>query len=180
MIDALMAYLKMPKPAVERYWTTLNTASFVNGLSSKRSPKQANPISNRVFWYASLLKWKNVDLLLDAMKLDDSCHLNATICYIKPNIEGVECSEPDFNQSNISWHESPENLDELRAQCGVFVSTSNNEPFGLSILEALAAGMCVVIPHDDSYWDRVLTHWGKTASSTHQKTPHLCTMQLFC
>ncbi len=99
-----------------------------------------------------------MDLLLDAMKLDDSCHLNATICYIKPNIEGVECSQPNFTQANIEWHESPDNLDELRAQCGVFVSTSENEPFGLSILEALAAGMCVVIPHDDSYWDRVLTH----------------------
>ncbi|HHP0481568.1 glycosyltransferase family 4 protein [Vibrio campbellii] len=158
MINALVAYLKMPKPAVERYWTTLNASSFVNGLSSQRTPKQANPISKRVFWAASLLKWKNVDLLLDAMQQDETTNLNAIICYIKPNIAGVDCSEPDFSQPNVEWHESPNNLDELRAQCGVFVSTSINEPFGLSILEALAAGMCVVIPQDDSYWDRVLTH----------------------
>ena len=158
MINALMAYLKVPRPAAERYWTTLNASSFVNGLSSQRTPKQANPISKRVFWAASLLKWKNVDLLLEAMQQDEATYLNAIICYIKPNIAGVDCSEPDFTHPNVEWHESPNNLDELRAQCGVFVSTSINEPFGLSILEALAAGMCVVIPQDDSYWDRVLTH----------------------
>ncbi|MBF4438182.1 glycosyltransferase, partial [Vibrio anguillarum] len=40
----------------------------------------------------------------------------------------------------------------------LFVSTSQQEPFGLSILEALAAGMCVIIPEDNAYWDSLLTH----------------------
>ncbi|EGQ7663053.1 TPA: glycosyltransferase family 4 protein [Vibrio parahaemolyticus] len=158
LINALQAYLKTPKPATERYWSTLNASTFVNGLSRERWPKQANPISNRVFWAASLLKWKNVDLLLDALTLENTTTMQSTICYIKPNVPGVEYSTPDFNTKGVDWYESPNNLNELRAQCGVFVSTSVNEPFGLSILEALASGMCVVIPHDDSYWDRVLTH----------------------
>ena len=158
MVDALAMYLKIPKHAVYQFWPTLNTSSFVNGLSSQRKTKQANPISQRVFWAASLLKWKNVDLLVDAINQDEMTNLKATICYIKPNIAGLEYSEPDLSQPNIEWHESPDNLDELRAQCGIFVSTSVNEPFGLSILEALTAGMCVVIPHDGSYWDRMLIH----------------------
>lgn len=57
----------------------------------------------------------------------------------------------------MSWHESPGNLDDIRANASIFVSTSRREPFGLSILEALAAGLCVVIPRDGAYWDRTLT-----------------------
>ena len=40
--------------------------------------------------------------------------------------------------------------------CGIFVSTSMNEPFGLSILEAMAAGLCVVLPADGAWWDQHL------------------------
>ncbi|MGI2935705.1 glycosyltransferase family 4 protein [Vibrio diabolicus] len=158
MLEALQVYLKTEKPATERYWCGLNSSTFVNGLSRDRWPKQANPISNRVFWAASLLKWKNIDLFLDALTLDKTKEIKSTVCYIKPNVAGVEYSTPDFTTKGVEWHECPDNLDDLRSQCGVFVSTSVNEPFGLSILEALAAGMCIVIPHDDSYWDRVLTH----------------------
>ena len=35
---------------------------------------------------------------------------------------------------------------------------AKNEPFGLSILEAMAAGQCVLIPADGAYWDQVLTN----------------------
>ncbi|MDF2152157.1 glycosyltransferase family 4 protein [Vibrio sp. CAU 1672] len=158
MISALQAYLSMPKPAAERYWTTLNTSTFVNGISDQRWPTPANPISGRIFWAASLLKWKNLDLLLEAIQLDTDKHFHSDICYIRPKHNSLEVSEPDKQIPGVKWFETPSNLDQLRSRCGVFVSTSVNEPFGLSILEALAAGMCVVIPHDNSYWDRVLTH----------------------
>ncbi|TOE83812.1 glycosyltransferase, partial [Vibrio parahaemolyticus] len=75
---------------------------------------QANPISNRVFWAASLLKWKNVDLLLDALTLENTTTIQSTICYIKPNVPGVEYSTPDFNTKGVDWYESPNNLNELR------------------------------------------------------------------
>ncbi|AUI85987.1 glycosyltransferase [Vibrio azureus] len=156
LVKALQAYLKVSSTAVERYWTMLETSTFTNGLSPEKWPKQANTISKRVFWAASLLKWKNLDLLIEAITLDTNSRIEATVCYLKPTVKAL--SEPDFSLKQIEWHESPSNLDQLRSQCGIFVSTSINEPFGLSILEALAAGMCVVVPCDDSYWDRVLTH----------------------
>ncbi|WP_104026842.1 glycosyltransferase family 4 protein [Vibrio jasicida] len=157
IIHALQAYLNQPIAAVKRYWADLNTSSFVNGLSSERWPKQANPMSSRVFWAATLLKRKNVDLLLDAIQLENGTNLKATVCYIQPNLIDDEYLTPDLAAKGVDWYESPANLDDLRAQCGVFVATAENEPFGLAILESLAAGMCVVIPHDDSYWDRILT-----------------------
>jgi glycosyltransferase involved in cell wall biosynthesis len=57
---------------------------------------------------------------------------------------------------NVRWYESPDRLDRLRAESDIFVSTSSHEPFGLSILEAMAAGLCVIIPADGAYWDQQL------------------------
>ncbi|MGL4418260.1 MAG: glycosyltransferase, partial [Plesiomonas shigelloides] len=56
------------------------------------------------------------------------------------------------------WHEAPADLDAIRRSCSVFVSTSEREPFGLSVLEALAAGLCVLIPQDGAFWDQQLEH----------------------
>jgi glycosyltransferase involved in cell wall biosynthesis len=56
----------------------------------------------------------------------------------------------------VNWHENPSQLDQIRAGCEIFVSTSKNEPFGLSILESLAAGLAIIIPRDNAYWDRHL------------------------
>lgn len=57
---------------------------------------------------------------------------------------------------HIHWYENPINIDQIRASANIFISTSTNEPFGLSILEAMAAGQCVVIPADGAYWDQIL------------------------
>ena len=56
-----------------------------------------------------------------------------------------------------NWAFDPPNLDELRRQRSIFVSTSEREPFGLSILEAMTAGLCPVIPAEGAYWDQHLT-----------------------
>jgi len=67
-------------------------------------------------------------------------------------------SETKTPVNGINWYESPSNLDEIRRSNSIFISTSKREPFGLSILEALAAGLCVVIPSDGAYWDHRLIH----------------------
>lgn len=115
--------------------------------------------SSRVFWAASLLKWKGIDILEKAI----NCHLKNTdiqakICYIKPQNTALDCHPVPQNNNQISVWENPDNLDEIRSQCNIFVSTSQHEPFGLSILEAMAARLCPVIPKDGAYWDMQLTH----------------------
>ena len=130
---------------------------FENGLCDQRWPTICQTSSPVIFWAASLLKWKGLDLLLSALKAIDEMRRPLThICYIKPQLTDLPITEAPVSLSNVHWYESPTYLDEVRASANIFVSSSKNEPFGLSILEAMAAGMCVLIPKDGAYWDVIL------------------------
>ncbi|MGF1748869.1 glycosyltransferase family 4 protein [Vibrio cionasavignyae] len=136
----------------------INATPFINGLSVSQWPSLRQQSQARVFWAASLLKWKNLDLLTAAIK-SMSCPVEGDICYIKPSSmisQHDQCAAPQ-PVPTLSWHEQPDNLDDIRKQCSIFVSTSTHEPFGLSVLEAMATGLCPVIPEDGAYWDQVLT-----------------------
>lgn len=76
-------------------------------------------------------------------------------------------------------------LDRTRAKvfrtANIFISTSRNEPFGLSILEAMAAGHCIVLPADGAYWDKTLDdsvncikYRPEDADDLANKIMHLC------
>lgn len=129
-----------------------------NGLSEALWPtpclQQYQPV---VMWAASLLKWKGLDILraaLDSMptELRPITH----ICYIKPKETKLPISQLPNRIDKMNCHQNPTNLDQIRAASNIFISTSKNEPFGLSILEAMAAGLCVMIPADGAYWDKTL------------------------
>lgn len=131
----------------------------INGLAQSRWPSRSQTDFPIGLWAASLLKWKGLDTLVEAVKYGQKVRpLALNICFIRPNNTRLPVSNAPVNLLHTQWHQDPDNLDEIRAQSNIFISTSYNEPFGLSILEALAAGMCVVIPADGSYWDQVLTH----------------------
>lgn len=143
----------------ESYLKSSSYQSFVNGIPAQRWPTECQKSVPICFWAASLLKWKGLDTLIEASKLAARCKpIALNVCFIRPVDTCLPVSKAPVLLKHTEWYEDPDNLDEIRSQSNIFVSTSCNEPFGLSILEALAAGMCVVIPQDGSFWDQQLTH----------------------
>lgn len=131
--------------------------NFRNGISAHQWPAACQYDRPVIFWAASLLKWKGLETLLDALRsIPDDRRPETHICYIRPKSTSLPVSEAPLSLSSVYWHESPGKLDALRAGANIFVSTSTREPFGLSILEAMAAGHCIVIPADGAFWDKVL------------------------
>jgi glycosyltransferase involved in cell wall biosynthesis len=133
--------------------------SFINGVSL--TDYQLNEVSKtagpQVLWAASALRWKGLDLFIAALQqFDNSARPDTHICYIRPTQIDMPVSAVNIPLEKVHWYESPDNLDSIRETCQIFVSTSTGEPFGLSILEALASGLCVVIPADNAFWDQEL------------------------
>lgn len=152
---------------VETFFSSDNVLELNNGLSRNDWPTAVSYLANKgkkeiqhdLFWAASLLEWKGLDVLLDALSLfEDNKKPFTSICYIRPKNTQLTITKAPQNITNVNWHEQPENLDKIRRKHQIFISTSDKEPFGLSVLEALAAGMVVVIPNDGAYWDQKLVH----------------------
>ncbi|MFM2590009.1 glycosyltransferase [Vibrio sp. TBV020] len=143
----------------ECYLKSASYQSFVNGLPESRWPTQSQQHLPICFWAASLLKWKGLDLFVESLKTCSEFRpISANICFIRPKDTCLPISDAPINIRHTNWYDDPSDLDYIRSQSNIFVSTSQNEPFGLSILEALAAGMCVIIPQDGAFWDTRLTH----------------------
>lgn len=130
---------------------------FQNGLCDDKWPSPCQTHTAVIFWAASLLKWKGLDILLETLqKMPEAHRTQAHICYIRPQGVQLSVTNAPVEIAQVYWFESPTNIDAIRASANIFVSTSKNEPFGLSILEAMAAGQCIVIPADGAYWDKIL------------------------
>jgi len=128
-----------------------------NGLSANKWPKPCRHHIPVIFWSASLLKWKGLDIFLDAVNLlPVTQRPTIKICYISPKNSKLPLIKTVPDMLNTHWYQTPQNIDAIRSSCNIFVSSSDKEPFGLSILEAMAAGLAIVIPADGAYWDQIL------------------------
>ncbi|OUR92743.1 hypothetical protein A9Q81_15590 [Gammaproteobacteria bacterium 42_54_T18] len=136
-----------------------NVNELKNGICRSQWPSPCQYKTPTILWASSLLKWKGLDILLEALNsINVDNRPNTHICFIKPLDIQLPISDYLMDIEKVKWHEEPNNLDDIRASSNIFISTSRNEPFGLSILEAMASGHCVMIPADNSYWDKTLYH----------------------
>ncbi|OBU18372.1 glycosyl transferase [Photobacterium aquimaris] len=132
---------------------------FINGIAKDQYPSQCQYHTPTLFWAASLLKWKGLDLLLEVIKETSvNQRIPTNICYLVPQNTTLSVTVAPQEIESINWYQQPDSIDSIRANSNIFISTSDKEPFGLSILEALFAGMCVIIPEDGAFWDTQLTH----------------------
>jgi len=155
--ESLLRALETIQPVAdaEQLLSSRKFACFSNGLANDRWPTACRAPGSRIFWASSLLKWKGLEILIRTLKLlSPTIQPQTHICYIKPADTNLELGPGPVEIDRVQWHENPSNLDQIRADCNIFVSTSRNEPFGLSILESMAAGLAILIPRDNAYWDR--------------------------
>ncbi|EGU35637.1 hypothetical protein VIBRN418_01837 [Vibrio sp. N418] len=164
MVNALQCYIRHHTNIEDVDAVTLfhiksnHFHTFVNGLAKENWPSKTMAQIPTCFWCASTLKWKGLDLFVDTLRQLHTTHaVKSHICFIQPKEIMLEVSSAPIALRHTKWYQDPNNLDDIRRGCNIFVSTSTKEPFGLSILESLAAGMCVIIPQDGSYWDLQLT-----------------------
>jgi len=149
----------LTKMQLKTLLTSAQFHRFSNGICNDTWPSQCQYHTPHILWAASLLKWKGLDFFIATISaIPLKLRPTTEICYIRPHVTAQAISKAPIIIPKLYWHQQPSDLDMIRANCNIFISTSRNEPFGLSILEALAAGLCVIIPRDNAYWDQTLCH----------------------
>ena len=157
--DSLVNALKsiQPDSKISDLLADTKFKPFSNGIPPDQWPGKCLSTTPKIFWAASLLKWKGLEMLLETLKiLPTETRPESHICYIRPRSTNLEMGPNPIDIEKVHWHENPLHLDQIRSECSIFISTSQNEPFGLSILESMAAGLAILIPRDGAYWDQFL------------------------
>jgi hypothetical protein len=133
--------------------------SLDEGLPSSQWPSPRRADASRWLWASTLARWKGLPLLLEAFGGLSGARPELDVCYI-PLASGHSdaAAVPAACPAGVHLHEHPPDLDRLRAACSVYVHTALvAEPFGRSILEAMAAGLCPVVP-DEGGGARLVSH----------------------
>ncbi|EKO3717659.1 glycosyltransferase [Vibrio metschnikovii] len=130
----------------------LNTIYFPNCLvnNNKIVVKETKPDEIHCICIAQITRWKRIDKSIELFKLLSKENSNINwylhICG-RPNesdLEGVEIERNIIQQSNLDkriiYHGYQEDLTPFWRKCQILISMSENEPFGLALVEALQQG----------------------------------------
>ena len=118
------------------------------GLDPGRWPAPRDPFARDWLWNSALVGWKGLPLLLAAYRGVGADAPPLHVCYAAHPPGHPDAVEPPAQvPPGVALHPSPDDLDAIRSRCLVYVHTAlRPEPFGRSLLEAMAAGLCPVVP----------------------------------
>jgi glycosyltransferase involved in cell wall biosynthesis len=118
------------------------------GLDPDRWPASREPLARDWLWSSALVGWKGLPLLLDAFRALGGAGPRLHVCYATLPAGHPDALEPPAHvPPGVALHRSPADLDAVRSRCLVYLHTAlRPEPFGRSLLEAMAAGLCPIVP----------------------------------
>jgi glycosyltransferase involved in cell wall biosynthesis len=123
-------------------------AQVEEGLDPVRWPITRGAEARAWLWSSALVDWKGLPLLFEAYRALGEGAPPLHVCYTT-----LLAGHPDAVQApadpppGVVLHRAPANLDAIRACASVYVHTAlRPEPFGRAVLEAMAAGLCPVVP----------------------------------
>ena len=157
---------------------SINTKNRVRKYLGKEAKVIHPPVKTSDFHFNTTGDyWLSVNRLLNMKRIDLQLEAFAQLPHEKLIIVGSYEQAHHFTEyaeycnktktSNVeirSWVSRPE-LIELYANCKGFITTSKDEDFGLSVVEALSSGKPVIAPNEGGYKETVLD--GKTGILIH-------------
>jgi len=159
-LSALQAFLKRmpdhrPLDAIEAL--RKKSKIYPQGITSRvmREKRPAGPI--RILWAARWEHDKNPEDLFEALKLVKENNVDFRLSVIGEHFKDapkVFIWAKDFFKDNIDrwgYQKNRKEYDTALEEADVIVSTANHEFFGISVVEAIAAGAYPVLPNRLSY-----------------------------
>lgn len=119
------------------------------GLPARTWPRPRDVDADGWLWASTLARWKGLPLFLRSLAAVEE-RPRVDVCYVPLAADHADADVvPTTIPRNVTLHEHPRGLDAIRARSRVYVHTSLvPEPFGRSILEAMAAGLCAIVPNE--------------------------------
>lgn len=150
---------------------SINTKKRIKKYLNKEAEVINPPIDTKQFYYQKngdfwlsvnrLITHKRVEMQLEAFRnmpdekliivgsYEKSTHFKKYASYIKAH-------KPD-NVEIISWVDQKQ-LAKLYANCKAFITTSKDEDFGMTVVEAMASGKPVIAPNEGGYKETIINN----------------------
>jgi len=159
-LDALVKFLKsmpdyQPLEAIEK----IRAKSSIRppGIMDFPTRKAREPGSLRILWTARWEHDKNPDDFFKALEILKAKNVPFRICVIGQSFRDrpavFDQAHNDFRDYIDYWgyQKSREDYERILSEADVVVSTANHEFFGISVIEAVAAGAYPLVPDRLSY-----------------------------
>lgn len=150
----------------DNYTANKKRIPVVNGVNCSTNNLKESNDNFGFLTAASLLSWKHLELFVDTISklhntpekiYKNTVKNSASVCYIQPQSDSYLNINIPNKVNNVHREIQPKSLNNLSVNSSIFISSSKDKPFGRSILESMAAGLTIIIPADNAYWDQHLT-----------------------